>query len=68
MAPTHTGTIAFGPTMKIESYALANGLRPTYIGAAGNEAGAAEIANPTVRMSYYWLAGVEVVDPREFVS
>jgi lysophospholipase L1-like esterase len=38
----------------------ANGLRPTYIGAQGNEAGAAEIANATVRMSYYWLAGVEV--------
>jgi len=38
----------------------ANGLRPTYVSAEGDLTGAAEIPNPTIRMSYYWLAGVEV--------
>jgi lysophospholipase L1-like esterase len=41
----------------------ANGLRPTYVSSEGNFTASAEIPNPTTRMSYYWLASVEVDAP-----
>jgi lysophospholipase L1-like esterase len=41
----------------------ATGLRPTYISGDGNFAGSASIPDATTRMSYYWLAAVEVDAP-----
>ena len=41
----------------------ANGLRPTYISREGNFAASPTIPDATTRMSYYWLAAVEVDAP-----
>lgn len=41
----------------------ATGLRPTYISASGDQTASQIIPEPSVRMSYYWLAAVEVVAP-----
>jgi len=41
----------------------ATGLRPTYISEAGDFTGKRELSGATVRMSYYWLSGVEVAAP-----
>jgi lysophospholipase L1-like esterase len=41
----------------------ATGLRPTYVSGGGDFSSAPEIPDATVRMSYYWLAGVEVAAP-----
>jgi lysophospholipase L1-like esterase len=41
----------------------ATGLRPTYISEAGDFTGKPELPGATVRMSYYWLSGVEVAAP-----
>jgi lysophospholipase L1-like esterase len=38
----------------------ATGLRPTYISASGDQTASQTIPEATVRMSYYWLAAVEV--------
>jgi lysophospholipase L1-like esterase len=38
----------------------ATGLRPTYISASGDQTGSPTIPDAMVRMSYYWLAAVEV--------
>jgi lysophospholipase L1-like esterase len=43
----------------------ATGLRPTYISAEGDFAALPEIPDATVRMSYYWLAAVEVAARKE---
>jgi lysophospholipase L1-like esterase len=41
----------------------ATGLRPTYVSGEGNFTSAATIPDATRRMSYYWLAAVEVDAP-----
>jgi len=41
----------------------ATGLRPTYISREGNFAGSQTIPDATTRLSYYWLASVEVAAP-----
>ena len=41
----------------------ATGLRPTYVSGEGNFAASATIPDATRRMSYYWLAAVEVDAP-----
>ena len=41
----------------------ATGLRPTYVSREGNFAASATIPDATSRMSYYWLAAVEVDAP-----
>jgi lysophospholipase L1-like esterase len=38
----------------------ANGLRPAYLSGAGDFTGSPDIPQATTRMSYYWLAAVEV--------
>jgi len=45
--------------------AHATGLRPTYISGEGNFTASASIPDATTRMSYYWLAAVEVDAPAE---
>jgi lysophospholipase L1-like esterase len=41
----------------------ANGLRPTYISGAGDFTASATIPDASTRMSYYWLAAVEMDAP-----
>ena len=41
----------------------ATGLRPTYVSGQGDFTTTTEIPDATVRMSYYWLAGVDVDAP-----
>ena len=43
----------------------ATGLRPTYVSASGDQTASQTIPEPAVRMSYYWLAAVEVAAARD---
>jgi lysophospholipase L1-like esterase len=43
----------------------ATGLRPTYVSGDGDFTARPEIPDATVRMSYYWLAAVEVDAPKD---
>jgi lysophospholipase L1-like esterase len=43
----------------------ATGLRPAYVSAEGDFAAKPELPGAQVRMSYYWLSGVEVAAPKD---